>query len=72
MCKIVYHDRRRTTKCHSLVHSRAMDVDTEMAEKSFPKVLGRKISNVWNKLVSYMFEPEDGECLAVLRVAFGK
>lgn len=55
---------------------RAMDAKTETTTKrSFRKNADsalRKIATEWHRLVSYMFEPEDGDCLAALRIAFGK
>ncbi|KAL4122224.1 hypothetical protein QTP88_014594 [Uroleucon formosanum] len=49
-----------------------MDADAEkVAEKSSRENVRREGTTVWQRLVTYMFEPEDGECLAALRIAFG-
>lgn len=49
------------------------DVETVAPEKgTFPENVARRLSGAWNRLVSYMFEPEDGECLAMLRIVFGE
>jgi len=54
-------------------HFRAMEADTEnVVEKSSRKNVRPEVTTLWQRLVSYMFEPEDGECLAALRIAFGE
>ncbi|XP_027845741.2 vitamin K-dependent gamma-carboxylase [Aphis gossypii] len=49
-----------------------MDPVTEVVDKkSLRKNVPRRAATAWRRLVSYMFEPEDGECLAALRIVFG-
>lgn len=57
----------------SFEHYRAMDADTESVVEKSPRKNGTDgVATTWRRLVSFMFEPEDGECLAALRVAFGE
>lgn len=54
-----------------------MDVDGSTSEKQricckWQKFVTQNIVNVWNQLVSYMFDYQDGTCLAALRIIFGK
>lgn len=37
-----------------------------------PKKLTFGIGTAWHRLVTYMFELEDGTCLAMMRIAFGE
>lgn len=65
--------RRRqvpSAECRSFERSRAMEADA--ADPTRKNATLRRIATAWRRLVSYMFRPEDGECLAVLRIAFGK
>lgn len=62
--------RRRqvpSAECRSFARSRAMEADPTRKNATL-----RRIATAWRRLVSYMFRPEDGECLAVLRIAFGE
>jgi hypothetical protein len=31
-----------------------------------------RLATAWHRLVAYLFQPEDGECLAALRMAFSE
>jgi len=74
----VHYGRRsrvRGVQCPAgpFAHFRPMDADAEkVAEKPTRKSVRREATTTWRRLVSYMFEPEDGECLAALRMAFGE
>lgn len=66
---------RTYSRRRSFVHYRIMDTDVETVapgKRTFPENVARRLSGAWDRLVSYMFEPENGECLAVLRMMFGE